>query len=285
MRLLETAGLCVSFGGVQANDHVDIAVEAGMLVGLIGPNGAGKTTFLDAITGFVEPSSGTVVFDGVDATRQSPTRRARSGLARTFQSLELFEDLSVLDNVLVTVEQANWYSFLRDIVRIRRTSGAREQAEWALSLVGLESLRDRLPSNLSNGQRKLVAVARAVAGRPKLLLLDEPAAGLDTAESQALGRQLRQLLDEDISLLLIDHDMGLVLTICDYVYVLDFGRIIAEGPPTKIRSNAEVITAYLGDGVIGGKPAPADLVGSSSPDLLCEMTPPSHLDGTVTVES
>jgi ABC-type branched-subunit amino acid transport system ATPase component len=247
--LLEARGLCVTFGGVRANDQVDIAIDAGAFVGLIGPNGAGKTTFIDAVTGFVTSSAGTVVFDGDDITRLSPTERACGGLTRTFQSLELFEDLSVLDNLLVAAERPALTSFLADLVRPRRLTTAVEQAQWALEFVGLESFAHRLPSELSNGQRKLVGVARAVAARPKLVLLDEPAAGLDTAESQALGHQLRRLPDEGIAVLLVDHDMGLVLSVCDDLYVLDFGRIIARGTPSEIRGNSDVITAYLGETV------------------------------------
>jgi branched-chain amino acid transport system ATP-binding protein len=245
--LLETHDLTVSYGGLHANSNVNIKVQKGKLTGLIGPNGAGKTTFIDAITGFTNISSGRAEFRGQDLVGSSPAERARGGLVRTFQSLELFEDLTVWDNLIVMAETTHWWSFLADIIRPRRKVGVEEQAQWALDLLGLGDLKDRLTLDLSHGQRKLVSVARGLAARPELLLLDEPAAGLDTVESQQLGSHLREILKRDITLFLIDHDMGLVLSVCDYIYVLDFGKIIAEGTPEEIRKNPEVIKAYLGE--------------------------------------
>ncbi len=246
--LLETQGLTVTFGGLAANRDVDLKVEQGAFVGLIGPNGAGKTTFIDAITGFVKPSAGVINFDGQVLNELSPTDRARLGLNRTFQSLELFEDLTVRDNLLVAAERPVWWSFLADIFHPgRRSAEMEQQVDWAIGVLGLEPVADRLPSDLSHGNRKLVGVARALAARPKLLLLDEPAAGLDTAESQALGAQLRDFLNRGITMFLIDHDMGLVLNVCDYIYVLDFGALIAQGTPSQIRRDPAVVTAYLGE--------------------------------------
>ncbi|CAN5567262.1 hypothetical protein BH23ACT3_BH23ACT3_14600 [soil metagenome] len=248
MALLETQGLTVRYGGLAANDEVDLSVEAGKLVGLIGPNGAGKTTFIDAITGFTHVSAGAVEFDGHDLAGLSPDDRAHLGLSRTFQSLELFEDLSVRDNLLVAAERPRWYSFLLDILRPERESKEyTDQVDNALSILGIFDLADRLPSDLSHGQRKLVGVARALAANAKLLLLDEPAAGLDTAESQLLGSHLRRFVQQGTTVFLIDHDMGLVLNVCDYIYVLDFGRIIAHGTSAQIRKDPAVIAAYLGD--------------------------------------
>jgi branched-chain amino acid transport system ATP-binding protein len=248
MALLESRGLSVSYGGLYANDDVDLDVEAGTLVGLIGPNGAGKTTFIDAITGFTPLSAGRVIFDGVDLGGKSPDARAHLGLTRTFQSLELFEDLTVRDNLMAAAERPRWNSFIVDILRPGVGERPyRQQVEWALSALGLDRLAERLPSDLSHGERKLVGVARALAAKPKLVLLDEPAAGLDTAESQLLGSHLRDFLSAGMSLILIDHDMGLVLNVCDYIYVLDFGRIIAHGTPAEVRADPAVITAYLGE--------------------------------------
>ena len=248
MALLETRSLTVRYGGLAANDDVNLKVEPGQLVGLIGPNGAGKTTFIDAITGFTSLSSGTVTFDGHDLEGLTPDRRAHLGLARTFQSLELFEDLTVRDNLLVAAERPTWYSFIFDLVRPNRSSKRdAEVVHRAIEALELEELADRLPSDLSHGRRKLVGVARALAADAKLLLLDEPAAGLDTVESQHLGALLRQFVERGTTIFLIDHDMGLVLNVCDYIYVLDFGRIIAEGTPAQIRKDPAVVAAYLGE--------------------------------------
>jgi branched-chain amino acid transport system ATP-binding protein len=247
--LLETHDLTVSYGGLHANSNVNIKVEKGKLTGLIGPNGAGKTTFIDAITGFTNVSSGRAEFRGQDLVGTTPAQRSRNGLVRTFQSLELFEDLTVWDNLIVMAEETKWWSFLADIIQPRRKVGVEEQAQWALDLLGLGDLKDRLTLDLSHGQRKLVSVARGLAAKPDLLLLDEPAAGLDTVESQQLGSHLRTILDRDITLFLIDHDMGLVLSVCDYIYVLDFGKIIAAGTPDEVRKHPEVIRAYLGESV------------------------------------
>tara|TARA_B100000029_G_C17603428_1_gene966530 strand:- start:1820 stop:2635 length:816 start_codon:yes stop_codon:yes gene_type:complete len=246
--LLETNNLTVTFGGLNANDHVDIKVETGTFVGLIGPNGAGKTTFIDAITGFVPTSKGTAIFDGNDLSELKPHERAQLGLVRTFQSLELFEDLSVRDNLLVAAHPTVWYTLVLDALRIKQTnSEIEDRIDWALDVAGLKGLEDQLPTDLPHGQRKLVGVARALAAQPNLVLLDEPAAGLDTAESNALGGHLRSLLDHDVTVFLIDHDMGLVLSVCDFIYVMDFGKIIASGTPDEVRNNPEVVAAYLGE--------------------------------------
>jgi branched-chain amino acid transport system ATP-binding protein len=247
MALLEAAGLTVTYGGLNANDDVNLVVEPGTVVGLIGPNGAGKTTFIDAITGFTPPTRGEVRFDGQVINTKTPAARAAMGLTRTFQSLELFDDLTVWDNLLVPAERPSLRGVLSDFVFPNRKNPAHEQAQWALDTMQLGEYRDRLTLDLSHGQRKLVSVARALASRPKLVLLDEPAAGLDTAESQVLGGHLRDFLQRDITVFLIDHDMGLVLNVCDYIYVLDFGRIIAEGTPAEVRVNPAVIGAYLGE--------------------------------------
>ena len=244
--LLETRDLTVVYGGVRANDQVNVHVDEGELLGLIGPNGAGKTTFIDAITGFAPVTRGQVLLAGEDVTAWSAHRRARAGLARTFQSSELFDDLSVLSNLLVVAEPRKWWTFPADLVRPRASAAAVESAEWALEVVGIEHIASKVSSELSMGQRKLAGVARALAGRPKMLLVDEPAAGLDTAESVAFGACLRRVVDAGITVLLIDHDMGLVLSACDRLCVLDFGRLIAEGSPETVRTDPSVVTAYLG---------------------------------------
>ena len=270
MALLEARGLSVNYGGLFANKDVDLDCHAGKLVGLIGPNGAGKTTFIDAITGFTPVSHGSVHFDGVDLAGVSPDQRAKLGLTRTFQSLELFEDLSVRDNLMAAAERPQWHSVLTDIILPGRNERQyRDQVEWAMEIMDLTDQADTMPSDLSHGQRKLISVARALAAKPKLVLLDEPAAGLDTQESQMLGRHLREFLEHDMSLFLIDHDMGLVLNVCDYIYVLDFGEIISHGTPTEVRSDPVVIAAYLGESA-GEDQAEAGVVaaGASEGDAL-----------------
>jgi branched-chain amino acid transport system permease protein len=223
--VLSVSGLSVTFGGVHALEAVDLEVREGELLGLIGPNGAGKTTLIDAVTGFV-PFTGSVWLDGEDIGALPAYQRARRGLARTWQNTDLFDDLEVGENVAV----------------------AGGQADRTLGLVGLDWAAEAMPDQLSEGQRKLVGVARALAGGPRLLCLDEPAAGLDTRESEELGLALRRLADAGQSTLLIDHDMGLVLGICDRVVVLEFGRVIADGPPETVRRDERVIAAYLGGG-------------------------------------
>lgn len=246
MALLRARDLTVTFGGVRALRDVDLDVESGEFVGLIGPNGAGKTTLIDTLTGFVTPTSGTVELAGEEITTVAPAARAQRGLVRTFQSLELFEDLTVSDNLRVCAETPRWWDPLVDAVRPRRGDQVRERVEWALEVVGLGDVQSRRPSELSHGHRKLVAVARALALRPALVLLDEPAAGLDTSETVRLGQHLRALPEHGISVMLVDHDMGLVLSTCDRVVVLDIGAVIATGPPDQIRTDQRVIDAYLG---------------------------------------
>jgi len=247
--VLSTKGVSVRFGGVHAVRHVDLAVPEGQLVGLIGPNGAGKTTFIDAITGFV-PSQGSVMLGDDDLTRLPPHRRTRLGLVRTWQTIELFDDLTVTENLEVSAERPRLWRTVRDVLwRAPETS---ESVIQALELLGLMDLRRALPADLSQGQRKLIGVARALAAQPRVMCLDEPAAGLDTTESKALGVILRRVVDSGLPMLLIDHDMGLVLGISDYLYVIDFGTVIAQGTPAEIRNDPRVIAAYLGGSHDGG---------------------------------
>ena len=243
--VLETQGLSVSFGGVHALVDVDLEVPQGMLVGLIGPNGAGKTTFIDAISGFVG-CRGKIVLGGKDISRARPHVRADMGLARTWQSIELFDDLTVEENLEVVAKPESIWSVVKEVVG--RSAAATSTAMEVLTRVGLEDVADAMPSDLSQGQRKLVGVARALASEPQLVCMDEPAAGLDTAESEALGRQLRASVSDSMAMLLVDHDMGLVLGVSDYVYVLEFGKIIAHGKPEAVRNDPAVIAAYLGSG-------------------------------------
>lgn len=240
--LLRTQSLSVRYGGVVANNAIDLAVGAGEVVGLIGPNGAGKTTFVDAVTGFTK-YTGDVDLAGQRLTGP-PHRRRRAGLGRTWQAGELFDDVTVADNVAVAARTVGVRTLGQDLTgRSNRTTP--EEAE-ALELVGLGDDGHRRPSELSLGRQKLVGVARAVVGGTKVVLLDEPAAGLDTHESQQLGHDVRRVAESGRGVLLIDHDMSLVLEFCDRIHVLDFGCLIASGTPTEIRQDPRVVAAYLG---------------------------------------
>jgi branched-chain amino acid transport system ATP-binding protein len=241
--VLATQGLSVRFGGVHALSDVDLEVQDGQLVGLIGPNGAGKTTFIDAITGFVS-STGRVQLEGGELTGLSPDARAHRGLTRTWQAAELFDDLTVRENLMVAARRASWRETVRDI--FKGTSTRDDRVERALDLLGLQEFAEVLPDELTQGQRKLVGVGRALAAQPHIVCLDEPAAGLDTSESEELGRKLRGIVDAGTAMLLIDHDMGLVLSICDYVVVLEFGKVIAHGTPEVVTRDPKVVEAYLG---------------------------------------
>jgi branched-chain amino acid transport system ATP-binding protein len=253
--VLQATGVSVSFGGVHAVVDVDLEVGDGRIVGLIGPNGAGKTTFIDAISGFVR-CGGRVELDGQELTGLPPHARARRGLARTWQSVELFDDLSVRENLLVASHRPSVWRTLKEVVSVP-DDGQAEIAS-ALELLGLEAITDEVPSELSQGQRKLVGIARALVAKPRLVCLDEPAAGLDTHESEELGRRLRSLVDAGQATLLVDHDMGLVLGICDEVVVLEFGKVIARGAPDAVRRNPQVIAAYLGSAAAEVSPALLD---------------------------
>lgn len=234
MAILEVRGLMMRFGGVMALNDVDMDVPTGQVTGLIGPNGAGKTTLFNVINGMLDPSSGTVRLSGVDATRFPPHRRAKLGLARTFQRLELFASLTVRDNVRVAAELAGRRHIKRAVERI-------------LLRVGLMDVADRTAGELPTGSARLVEIARALATQPTVLLLDEPASGLSESETNHLADLLRVLADEGIAILLVEHDVDFIMRVCDSIYVLNLGEVIAHGTPEEIRRNPLVLSAYLGD--------------------------------------
>ena len=235
--------ISVSFGGVRAVVGVDIEVEPGQLVGLIGPNGAGKTTFIDAVTGFVA-HGGTVELGGEDITSLPAHARARKGLSRTWQATELFDDLTVWENLTVAAHHPTMVQTVTEL--FRRSSMRHPGVDEAMHRLGIGDLAEAMPTELTQGKRKLVSVARALSARPKVLLLDEPAAGLDATESEQLGTHLRQVVDQGTPTLLVDHDMGLVLRLCDQIVVIEFGQVIGRGTPAEIRQNDRVVAAYLG---------------------------------------
>jgi len=242
---LEVHGLSVSFGGLHAVRDVTLQIPPGSVTGLIGPNGAGKTTTIDALCGFVD-ARGTIALGGRSLDGLPPHERARAGLARTFQSIELFDDLTVAENLLVAASRGRWWSTALDLVAPRRDA-RRVDVGGILELVGITDLADARPTSLSHGRRRLVSVARALASRPQLLLLDEPAAGLDPDETIALGDLLRRLPDTGIGVMLVDHDMSLVLDVCRDLIVLDVGAVIASGPTAEVSRDPAVTAAYLGD--------------------------------------
>jgi len=241
--VLAARGISVRYGGVRALSNVSLEVPEGMIVGLIGPNGAGKTTFVDALTGFA-PCEGRVEIAGEDVTRLKPHARARRGLGRTWQAVELFDDLSVAENVAVAIGTPSPWATVKQLFMKPKLETERICA--ALDSVGIGHLYDAMPAELSEGQRKLVGIARAFAGSPRVVCLDEPAAGLDTTETHELGLQLRSLTAGGMPMLLIDHDIGFVFGTCDHVVVVEFGEVIAQGSPHEIYGNERVIEAYLG---------------------------------------
>ncbi len=242
--VLSLKGISVTYGGVHAVSDVSLSVRTGEVHGLIGPNGAGKTSTLDAITGFCS-STGTIAVQGTEVQGLPPHRRFAEGLTRTWQATELFLDLSVMDNLLVAADAPRPGDLLRDLVgRPRVTTG---DALWALRVLQIEHLAEARPDELSTGQQKLVGVARALAARPAVLLCDEPAAGLDSTESRELGRHLRAVAATGVAIVLIEHDLSLVLDVCDTVTVLDFGHVIAQATPAEIRQDPAVLSAYVGE--------------------------------------
>ncbi len=246
---LEVLGLGVTYGGVTAVSDVSFSVAEGEILGLIGPNGAGKTTTIDALTGFA-PHRGVVRVHGVDVSGEPPHGRVRAGLVRTWQAVELFEDLTVAEHLEVAEPSAGVRDVVADILRPGRRvadRGAVGSADAALlDRLGLQDVAGELVTDLPQGIQKLVGVARALASRPRVLLLDEPAAGLDADESRTFGKLLRSLVDEGRSVVLVDHDVELVMATCDRVVVLDFGSVIASGAPSEIRGDLRVQEAYLG---------------------------------------
>lgn len=253
---LEAEGVRKHFAGVVAVDDLTLEVRPGELVGLIGPNGAGKTTFFNCVTGFSAPSRGRIRLDGVDVTSWSPAAHARAGMVRTFQQAKVFRHLSVRENLLLGRHRHYGASGLQAALHTPRARAAERAAAASVERVAerchLTGVLDAPVAEVPYGTRRMVEVARALASEPAILMLDEPAAGMDSAESASFGELLREVSDETGSILLIEHDVPLVLTVCHRIYVLDFGRLIATGTPEAIRADERVRAAYFGSTVGAG---------------------------------
>ena len=250
--ILDVQNLSISFGGLHAVDDFHITIEKGQLYGLIGPNGAGKTTVFNLLTGVYKPDEGIIRLDGQDITGRSTIEVNMAGVARTFQNIRLFKNLSVLDNVKVGLHNHFRYSTLEGVLRLPRyhkvEKEMNERAMELLKVFDLDGQGDFLASNLPYGKQRELEIARALATQPKLLLLDEPAAGMNPNETQDLMKTIRFVRDNfDVSILLIEHDMKLVSGICEKLTVLNFGRVLAQGDTSEVLNNPEVITAYLGE--------------------------------------
>ncbi len=252
MALLEVTNLGISFGGLRAVDSLNLSIEKGQLYGLIGPNGAGKTTAFNLLTGVYKPTEGIIKLDGKNITGKSTIEINKVGIARTFQNIRLFKELSVLDNVKVGLHNQYHYSTLAGILRLpsykKVEKQMNEKAVELLKVFDLDSEVDTLASNLPYGKQRKLEIARALATNPKLLLLDEPAAGMNPNETIELMNTIKFVRDKfDMTILLIEHDMKLVSGICEELTVLNFGRVLAQGDTSTVLNDPQVITAYLGE--------------------------------------
>jgi branched-chain amino acid transport system ATP-binding protein len=238
--ILEASEISMAFGGNVVLDRVSLSVEEGVVTGLIGPNGAGKTTLFNVISGLIDPTGGRVVLDGRDVTKAGPAPRARRGLSRSYQQLELFTSLSVRDNVRVAGD-------IRNAWGRRYRINVNAETDRVMGLLGLEDVADREVGELPTARARIIEVARALMTKPRVLLLDEPASGQTESETADFGRLLTQLVSEgELGICLVEHDVSLVMGVCATIHVLDYGEIIASGPPEQIRVDPAVVDAYLG---------------------------------------
>jgi len=250
MMILEADRLSITFGGVRAIDGVNISIASGQVFSIIGPNGSGKTTLLNLVSGIYTPLDGDIRLAGETVTGLAPDQLARRGLSRTFQNLQIFSRMAVLENVMVGRHRHERTGILADLLHwpsaARQNRATREAARAALARVGLADGADRPAGSLAYGALKRLEIARALASEPKVLLLDEPAAGCNPVETQEIDQVIRSIVKDGITVVLVEHDMRLVMNISDRVHVLARGRTLAEGTPEQVRSNVDVIEAYLG---------------------------------------
>lgn len=252
MALLEVKNLGISFGGLRAVDEVNLKIEKGQLYGLIGPNGAGKTTLFNLLTGVYQPTAGVILLDGVNLVGKTTSEISNAGIGRTFQNIRLFKNMTVLDNVKVALHNQEKYSFATSIFHLptyyKKESIMNETARGILRVFDLDKEENTFASNLPYGKQRKLEIARALATQPKLLLLDEPAAGMNPNETAELMDTIRLIRDKyDVTILLIEHDMKLVAGICEQILVLNFGTKLANGTPEVVLNDPAVITAYLGE--------------------------------------
>lgn len=248
--LLEIKDLCLSFGGLKATNNVSIHAEEGKITGLIGPNGAGKTTFFNLISGVYKPDSGMIIFDGKRIDGLKPFQINEAGISRTYQIINLFKKMTVLENVLVGMHSCLRSSFFTSLLHTKKEreeeAAAVERAYELLEFVGLKENAMNEAGSLFYGQQRLLEIVRGLAGNPKLILLDEPAAGMNSKEKEELNVLLRRIIEKGVSILIVEHDMKLVMDVTDYIFVLNYGQLLAAGTPSEIQQNEDVIAAYLG---------------------------------------
>lgn len=250
--MLEVQGITQRFGGVTALDDVSFTVQGGGITGIIGPNGAGKTTLFNIVTGIYTPTAGTVLLDGRNVTRLAPEKLAPLGMVRTFQNIELFGKMTVLENVMVGLHTKGKSGILASALRapwqMAEERRLRERALHWLEFTGIVDQADMEAANLPFGKGRLLEIARSLALEPKLILMDEPAAGLNSRETLELARLIQKIRESGVTVALVEHDMELVMDICEAIVVLNLGRTLAQGTPREIQENPEVIAAYLGEG-------------------------------------